>query len=205
MENTFGEVVAQQGLRQLRIAETEKYAHVTFFFNGGKEQLFDNEKRILIPSPKVATYDLQPEMSAPELTNVLVNAINNYEYDVIICNYANADMVGHSGNFAATLKAIECLDQCMSKVWHALAPLNGTLLITSDHGNAEEMFDDTTKQAHTAHTSEPVPFLYIGSGWHFISQQGSLVDIAPTMLRLLHITPPPEMTGRILLEPDHGK
>jgi len=204
MENTLGEVLAQHGLKQLRLAETEKYAHVTFFFNGGKEQLFANEKRILIPSPKVATYDLQPEMSAPELTNTLVNAINNQEYDVIICNYANADMVGHSGHFTATIKAIECLDQCMSKVWQALAPLKGTLLITADHGNAEEMFNDTTMQAHTAHTSEPVPLLYVGGGWHFIQQQGSLVDIAPTILRLLDITPPAEMNGRVLLEPDHG-
>lgn len=204
MNNTLGEVLAQHGLRQLRIAETEKYAHVTFFFNGGKEQLFANEKRILIPSPKVATYDLQPEMSAPELTDTLVKAITNQEYDVIICNYANADMVGHSGNFNATIKAIECLDRCMQKVWQALAPLNGTLLITADHGNAEVMFDDKTQQAHTAHTSYPVPFLYVGEGWHFVQQHGSLVDIAPTILALLSIYPPAEMSGRILLERNHG-
>lgn len=200
MENTLGEVVAKHGLKQLRIAETEKYAHVTFFFNGGKEQLFPNEQRILIPSPKVATYDLQPEMSAPELTDALVNAITTQEYDVIICNYANADMVGHSGQFNATLKAIECLDLCMTRVWQALAPLKGKLLISSDHGNAEAMFNDITDQAHTAHTSEPVPFIYIGGDWHFTQQQGSLIDIAPTLLHLMDIEPPDEMTGRILLE-----
>lgn len=204
MENTLGEVIANHGLKQLRIAETEKYAHVTFFFNGGKEQLFPHEQRILIPSPKIATYDLQPEMSAPELTESLVRAIISDEYDVIICNYANADMVGHSGNFNATLKAIECLDQCMSKVWDALAPLKGQLLITADHGNAEEMFNDTTHQAHTAHTSEPVPLLYVGGHCHFLHTQGSLIDIAPTLLHLLGINPPPEMNGRVLLERDYG-
>lgn len=204
MENTLGEVLAQHGLRQLRIAETEKYAHVTFFFNGGKEYLLPNEKRILITSPKVATYDLQPEMSAFELTDTLVNAINKQEYDVIICNYANADMVGHSGNFAATIKAIECLDQCMSTVWQALAPFNGALLITADHGNAEEMFNETTNQAHTAHTTEPVPLVYIGGGWHFTQQQGSLIDIAPTILHLLGIPSPVDMNGQVLLEPNHG-
>ena len=203
MDCTLGEVIAHHGLRQLRIAETEKYAHVTFFFNGGKEQTFNNEERILIQSPKVATYDLQPEMSAPELTEVLTQAINKQKYDVIICNFANADMVGHSGNLKATITAIECLDRCMSKIWQALAPLQGKLLITSDHGNAEEMFDDKTHQAHTAHTSEPVPFVYIGGGWHFTQTQGSLVDIAPTLLTLIGISPPIEMTGRILLAKNH--
>ena len=204
MENTFGEVIAQHGLRQLRIAETEKYAHVTFFFNGGNEQLLLNEKRALIPSPKVATYDLKPEMSAPELTDTLVQAIENQEYDVIICNYANADMVGHSGNIPATIKAIECLDLCMQRVWQALKPFKGKLFITADHGNAEEMFDDDTHQAHTAHTSEPVPLLYVGGGWHFKASEGSLVDIAPSLLQVLGIKPPPEMTGHSLLEENHG-
>jgi 2,3-bisphosphoglycerate-independent phosphoglycerate mutase len=200
LTNTFGEVIAAHGLSQLRIAETEKYAHVTFFFNGGNESVFVNEQRILIPSPKVATYNLQPEMSAPQLTEHLIEAINSQTYDVIICNYANADMVGHSGDLAATIRAIECLDQCMSYVWQALAKQKGQLLITSDHGNAEEMFDETTHQAHTAHTSEPVPFIYVGDHWHFIHSEGSLVDIAPTMLALLGITPPTEMTGHQLLE-----
>lgn len=176
---------------------------IRIFFNGGNEQLFPNEQRILIPSPKIATYDLKPEMSAPELTDALVHAINNQEYDVIICNYANADMVGHSGNLDATIHAIECLDRCMHRVWQALKPLQGKLLITADHGNAEEMFNETTHQAHTAHTNDPVPFLYVGGGWHFNTAQGSLIDIAPTLLHLIGITPPMEMTGHNLLDKNH--
>ncbi|MDI1351628.1 MAG: 2,3-bisphosphoglycerate-independent phosphoglycerate mutase, partial [bacterium] len=195
MNNTLGEILSAHGLRQLRIAETEKYAHVTFFFNGGVEHVFPGEQRIMIQSPKVATYDLQPQMSAPELTAALVKAIKSNKYDVIICNYANADMVGHSGNFAATVAAIECLDQCMQQVWQALAPIGGHLLITADHGNAEEMFDDTTHQAHTAHTSEPVPLVFVGHGWHFKQNHGSLIDIAPTVLALMDISSPAEMTG----------
>ena len=204
MNNTLGEIVAANGLHQLRIAETEKYAHVTFFFNGGSEHVFPHEQRLMIQSPKVATYDLQPEMSAPELTDALIEAIQGNRFDLIICNYANADMVGHSGNFAAAVRAIECLDACMQRVWNALSPLEGKLLITADHGNAEEMFDETTLQAHTAHTSEPVPFLYIGGGWHFIKKEGSLIDVAPTVLSLLGIKPPSEMTGHILLEKDYN-
>lgn len=204
LTNTLGEIIANHGLHQLRIAETEKYAHVTFFFNGGNESVFTNEDRIMIPSPKVATYDLQPEMSAPELTDALIDAINSQVYDVIICNYANADMVGHSGNFHATVRAIECLDHCMNRVGDALASQGGTLLITADHGNAEEMFDDMTKQPHTAHTSEPVPFVCVGNDWHFKQKEGSLIDIAPTLLALIGIVPPQEMTGRILLEKNHA-
>lgn len=204
MKNTLGEMLAKQGLRQLRIAETEKYAHVTFFFNGGNEQIFSNEKRALIPSPKVATYDLQPEMSAPELTAQLVQAIQSQDYDVIICNYANADMVGHSGNFSATRQAIECLDRCLHTVWQAIEPIHGVLLITADHGNAEDMFDEYTNQAHTAHTNQPVPFLCVNKDWHFTQKHGSLIDIAPTMLALLGLTPPKEMTGCILLEKNHA-
>lgn len=201
LNNTLGELISAHNLRQLRIAETEKYAHVTFFFNGGSESVFSGEERIMIPSPKVATYDLKPEMSAPELTDALIHAINQDIYDVIICNYANADMVGHSGNFQAAVSAIECLDQCMQRVWQALAKQGGSLLITADHGNAEEMYDDETHQPHTAHTSEPVPFIYVGeNGWHFCKQEGSLIDVAPTLLALLGITPPAEMTGHILLE-----
>lgn len=203
LNNTLGEMISRHGLSQLRIAETEKYAHVTFFFNGGSEQVFDNEDRILIPSPLVPTYDCQPEMSAPALTHSLVKAIENDMYDVIICNYANADMVGHTGNFAATLQAIECLDQCMSQVWEAVRKKNGHLLITADHGNAEAMFDEKTKQAHTAHTNQPVPLLYLGEDWHFKQEEGSLVDIAPTLLNLLGITPPDEMTGSPLLVRNH--
>lgn len=204
LNNTLGEVLSAHGLTQLRIAETEKYAHVTFFFNGGNETIFAHEDRILIPSPKVATYDLHPEMSAHELTAVLVDAINKQAYDVVICNFANADMVGHSGNFEATVRAIECLDQCMHQVWQALAKQGGKLLITADHGNAEEMFDDTTHQAHTAHTSEPVPFVYVGGDWHFTQNEGSLIDVAPTILTLLGVKPPKEMTGHVLLEKNHA-
>lgn len=203
LHNTLGEVLAANGLSQLRIAETEKYAHVTFFFNGGSEQVFPNEDRILIPSPLVATYDLLPEMSAPELTHALVDAIRSEAYDVIICNYANADMVGHSGDFEATKKAIECLDQCMHNVWQALASVGGSLLITADHGNAEAMYDEVTHQAHTAHTCQPVPLLYVGGDWQFSKTKGSLIDIAPTVLALLGIKQPPEMTGSALLAETH--
>jgi 2,3-bisphosphoglycerate-independent phosphoglycerate mutase len=203
LPNTLGEIFAAKGLRQLRIAETEKYAHVTYFFNGGSEQIFPKEDRILVPSPVVATYDLLPEMSAPELTRILVDAIRSGAYDVIICNYANADMVGHSGNFTATVKAIECLDRCMQQVWQALANTGGGLLITADHGNAEAMYDTVTKQAHTAHTCQPVPLLYVGGNWHFNSAKGSLIDIAPTILALLGIRQPDEMTGRVLLAETH--
>lgn len=200
LNNTLGETLATHGLSQLRIAETEKYAHVTFFFNGGNESIFPQEERILIPSLKIATYNLQPEMSAPELTEHLVAAINSRKHDVIICNFANADMVGHTGDFKATLRAIECLDHCMSKIGQALAKQGGQLLITADHGNAEEMFDEITLQAHTAHTTEPVPLVYVGGPWHFKYKKGSLIDIAPTILTLLGITPPKEMTGHPLLE-----
>jgi 2,3-bisphosphoglycerate-independent phosphoglycerate mutase len=200
LNNTLGEVLSAHGLKQLRLAETEKYAHVTFFLNGGVEKPFSQEERILIPSPKVATYDLKPEMSAPKLTNTLVEAIHQEAYDVIICNYANADMVGHSGDFNATVKAIECLDQCMKRVWEALSVHQGILLITADHGNAEIMFDDTTGQAHTAHTHEPVPFLCVNPEFQFIQNHGSLIDVAPTILTLLGIPIPAQMTGRALLE-----
>ncbi len=201
MHNTLGEVVSNHGLSQLRIAETEKYAHVTFFFNGGTEQVFPDEDRVLVPSPKIATYDLQPEMSAPELTMALIDAIKSQAYDVIICNYANADMVGHSGKFEAAVKAIESLDDCMHKVWQTLKKYNGQLLITADHGNAEAMFDANTNQPHTAHTCDPVPLVYVGHPqWHFNRESGSLIDVAPTILSLLNIPPPPEMTGTVLLE-----
>jgi len=204
LNNTLGEIIAEHGLTQLRIAETEKYAHVTFFFNGGNEHVFDKEQRILIPSPKIATYDLQPEMSAVELTTTLVDVINKQTYDVIICNYANADMVGHTGNLDATVKAIECLDRCMHQVWQALSKQGGKLLITADHGNAEEMYSEKTHQAHTAHTSEPVPFVYVGGDWHFNRSHGSLIDVAPTVLTLMGIIPPKEMTGHALLEENHA-
>lgn len=204
LNNTLGEVLANEGFKQLRLAETEKYAHVTFFLNGGNEQIFPNEDRILIPSPKVATYDLEPEMSAPELTNALIESLQSQTYHVIICNFANADMVGHSGNMDATIQAIECLDHCMQQIGEAVANLGGTMLITADHGNAEAMFDEKTHQAHTAHTNGPVPLLFVGGGWHFIQKEGGLIDVAPTLLTLLGITPPHEMTGHSLLEKNHA-
>lgn len=203
LHNTLGEVISKNGMTQLRIGETEKYAHVTFFLNGGSERIFDHEKRLLIPSPAVATYDLQPQMSAAKLTEALINAIQSNEFDVIICNYANADMVGHTGNFDATVRAIECLDKAMHDTWQALEKVGGQLLITADHGNAESMFDDHTHQAHTAHTNQPVPLLYVGGHWHFNQITGSLIDVAPTLLTLLGIHPPKEMTGSSLLVEEH--
>lgn len=203
LTNCLGDVLAKQGLSQLRLAETEKYAHVTFFFNGGKETQLPREDRVLIPSPTVATYDQQPEMSAPELTKTIVEAIGQQRYDLIVCNYANADMVGHTGNFLATVEAIEHLDTALHTIGAALAKLGGKMLITADHGNAESMFDESTHQAHTAHTSLPVPLLFVGDGWHFNTTSGQLIDIAPTLLSLLSITPPSEMTGHALLEKNH--
>jgi 2,3-bisphosphoglycerate-independent phosphoglycerate mutase len=204
INNTFGEIIAAKGLRQLRIAETEKYAHVTYFFKGGKEQVFPNEERILIPSPSVATYDLQPEMNAPLLTKTLVDEINQNKYDVIICNYANADMVGHTGNLDAALRAIACLDTCIGQVADIVEQKGGQLFITSDHGNAETMYDEKNGQAFTAHTNNPVPLLYIGKeSLDFKSDGGSLMDIAPTLLARLNIEKPDDMTGHSLLIAKH--
>ncbi|MBV7317498.1 2,3-bisphosphoglycerate-independent phosphoglycerate mutase [Shewanella sp. NIFS-20-20] len=196
--NTLGETLQNQGLTQLRISETEKYAHVTFFFNGGKEENFAGEDRILINSPKVATYDLQPEMSSTELTDKLVEAIESAKYDVIICNYPNGDMVGHTGNFDAAVSACEAVDACIGRVVSALQQVGGECLITADHGNAEQMVDETTGQAHTAHTSELVPFIYVGRD-ATIDNGGRLSDIAPTMLQLLGQNIPAEMTGKPLI------
>ncbi|MCD6040134.1 MAG: phosphoglycerate mutase [Gammaproteobacteria bacterium] len=195
----LGECLSQYGLRQLRIAETEKYAHVTFFFNGGLEKPYPGEDRILIPSPSIATYDLQPEMNAPELTAHLIQAIQKQTYDVIICNFANADMVGHSGNLSATIKAIEALDTCLGEIIDALHSVGGEALITADHGNAEMMFDEHTQQPHTAHTHQLVPLIYAGHKAPIIKPNGLLSDIAPTMLYLLDIPKPAEMTGESLL------
>ena len=200
MNNVFGQVLAQHSMRQLRIAETEKYAHVTFFFNGGVETPFEGEDRILIPSPQVKTYDLQPEMAAPELTDKLVAAIESGQYDVIICNYANPDMVGHTAKMDATVKAIEALDKCLGRVYDVLMAAGGEMLITADHGNAEKLSDPETGQAHTAHTSNPVPLIYVGSPAR-LQDKGCLADIVPTMLNLLGIDQPTEMTGHNLIEP----
>jgi 2,3-bisphosphoglycerate-independent phosphoglycerate mutase len=200
LDNILASYLSQKGLRQLRIAETEKYAHVTFFFNGGVETPFTGEDRILIPSPKVATYDLQPEMSAPELTDRLVAEIKSQQYDVIICNFANPDMVGHTGNLPAAIKAIEAIDTCLGKIIPALQSVGGEALITADHGNAEMMFDKTTQQPHTAHTCELVPLIYVGRSAKVVKANGILSDIAPTMLYLMGLTQPAEMTGKSLFE-----
>ncbi|MBK3869994.1 2,3-bisphosphoglycerate-independent phosphoglycerate mutase [Pseudomonas stutzeri] len=200
LTNVLGEYLANNGKTQLRIAETEKYAHVTFFFSGGREEPFPGEERILIPSPQVATYDLKPEMSAPEVTDRIVDAIENQRYDVIVVNYANGDMVGHTGVFEAAVKAVECLDSCVGRIVEALDKVGGEALLTADHGNVEQMEDAMTGQAHTAHTCEPVPFIYIGKRNVSIRQGGVLADVAPTMLTLLGMPVPQEMTGRSLIE-----
>jgi len=198
LPNSLGEVVAGLGLKQLRIAETEKYAHVTFFFNGGVETPFAGEQRILVPSPDVRTYDMQPQMNAPELTDKLVAAIESGEFDLVICNYANADMVGHTGNFAAAVKAIEALDTCVGRVADALAKAGGAMLVTADHGNAEQMTDPDTEQAHTAHTTNPVPLLLYGVDGE-LKPGGVLSDIAPTLLAMMDLEQPEDMTGTSLL------
>ena len=196
--NTFGEYIANLGLTQLRIAETEKYPHVTFFFNGGEETVFKGEDRIMVPSPKVATYDLQPEMSAPEMTDKLVEAITNKTYNAIICNYANGDMVGHTGNIDAAIKAIETLDTCVGRVVAAAQSVGAEVIITADHGNAEQMFDSDNNQAHTQHTTNLVPFIYIGRH-ATLAKTGALSDLAPTLLTMMGVPQPREMTGKSLI------
>jgi 2,3-bisphosphoglycerate-independent phosphoglycerate mutase len=198
IHNCFGEYISGLGLKQLRIAETEKYAHVTYFFNGGTEQPYPGEDRILVPSPKVATYDLQPEMNAVEVTDKLEAAIRSRQYQAIICNYANCDMVGHTGILEAAIKAIEALDVCIGRVVNAMLECGGEVLITADHGNAEQMIDHATHQAHTAHTLNPVPFLYIGRKAS-MTDGGALQDVAPTLLAMMGLPQPPEMTGKPLI------
>ena len=198
IKNTFGEYISKLGLTQLRIAETEKYAHVTFFFNGGEEKQYEGEDRILIPSPKVETYDMKPEMSAGEVTDKVVEAINSRKYDAIILNYANPDMVGHTGSLEATVKALEFLDGCVKRVVDAIENNDGTLLITADHGNAEQMIDYKTGELHTAHTTNPVPLVLIGRDVKL--KEGRLADLAPTMLDLMNLAKPEEMTGESLIE-----
>lgn len=199
LENTLGEYLSNQKMTQLRIAETEKYAHVTYFLNGGVEQAYPKEDRILVPSPKVATYDLQPEMSAIELTDKLVEAIESDKYDVIMCNYANPDMVGHTGNEKAAEKAVSVIDTCLGRIVKSIKKVGGEAFITSDHGNIELMFDEKTGQAHTAHTTNLAPLIYIGRPAVFEINDGALDDIAPTILYLIGKKPPEEMTGRCLL------
>lgn len=200
MVNSFGEVLEKSNKTQLRIAETEKYAHVTFFFSGGQEDTFAGEDRILVPSPKVETYDLQPEMSAPEVTDKLIAAIESNTYDAIICNYANCDQVGHTGNYEAAVKAVEAVDKCLSRVFEALNKVDGEALITADHGNVEQMYDDESNQVHTQHTTLPVPLVYVGSRDTSLLDGGSLADIAPTMLAMMGVGQPVEMSGKNLLK-----
>ncbi|WP_339338205.1 2,3-bisphosphoglycerate-independent phosphoglycerate mutase [uncultured Oceanicoccus sp.] len=200
INNSFGELMEIHHKKQLRIAETEKYAHVTFFFSGGREALYKGEDRILVPSPDVATYDLQPEMSAPEVTDKLVAAITSGEYDTIICNYANGDMVGHTGSYEAALKAAEAIDESVRRVSEAILSVDGDCLITADHGNCEQMLDYDSGQAHTQHTTELVPFIYVGNKAVSMQQQGGkLADVAPTLLTLMNLEQPAEMTGKSLL------
>lgn len=199
LPNTLGEYLSHLGLRQLRIAETEKYPHITYFLNGGQEVPFTGEDRILIPSPQITTYDLQPEMSAEEVTDKLIEMIKNGDYDFIVCNFANPDMVGHTGNEAATKIAIHTIDNCLKRILEALQLTNGEALITADHGNAEKMFDDTIKQPHTAHTCNLVPLIYIGRKAQFHKGIGALDDVAPTLLFLIGLKKPFEMTGRNLI------
>ena len=196
--NTFGEYISNKGLTQLRIAETEKYAHVTFFFNGGEEKQYPGEDRILVPSPKVATYDLQPEMSEPEVTEKVVEAINSGKYDAIILNYANSDMVGHTGSMDAAIKALEAVDDGVGKVVEAMKNNGGVLLVTADHGNSEQMIDYTTGEPHTAHTTNPVPLILYGMENAKV-KSGKLADLAPTMLDIMGLEKPEEMTGESLL------
>jgi 2,3-bisphosphoglycerate-independent phosphoglycerate mutase len=197
----LGEVLANYGKTQLRLAETEKYAHVTFFFNCGSEICHKKEVRKLIPSPSVATYDLKPEMSAAELTNQLIEAVKSNKYDFILCNFANTDMVGHTGDFCATMKAVECIDKSLKDIVNTIITCNGEALITADHGNAELMVNFKTNQPHKAHTCYPVPLVYISKKNRSkkIKSGGKLTDIAPTILSLMGIKIPEEMTGKTLV------
>ena len=201
LNNVMGEWLAKHNKTQLRISETEKYAHVTFFFSGGQEDTFDGEQRILVPSPNVATYDLQPEMNSTLLTDKLVSAIEGGEYDFIVCNYPNGDMVGHTGHFDAAVKACEAVDTCMGRVVSSLQKVGGECLITADHGNAEQMLDENSGQAHTAHTCEPVPLIYVGRK-ATPAVTGTLSDISPTLLHLMAMEQPEEMTGSVLMQLD---
>ena len=201
LKNTLGEVLSNRGLTQLRIAETEKYAHVTFFFNGGEEKQYHGEDRILVPSPKVETYDMQPEMSAYEVTEKVVDAIASEKYDCIILNYANPDMVGHTGSLEAAIKAVEAIDECVGKVVDIINQKHGNLLITADHGNCEQMIDYSTGEPHTAHTTNDVPLIVITEKENLkLKDGGKLADLAPTILDLMNIDKPEEMTGESLLE-----
>jgi 2,3-bisphosphoglycerate-independent phosphoglycerate mutase len=198
LANVLGQVVADADRTQLRMAETEKYPHVTYFLNGGEEKPYRGEDRIMVPSPKVATYDLKPEMSAPELTDKAVEAIGSRRYDLIVLNYANPDMVGHTGSLAAAVKAVEAVDTGLGRIAQAISKSGGALLVTADHGNCELMRDPDTGGPHTSHTTNPVPVLLLGGG-NVSLASGRLADIAPTLLALMGLPQPGEMTGRSLL------
>ncbi|MBF0460936.1 MAG: 2,3-bisphosphoglycerate-independent phosphoglycerate mutase [Magnetococcales bacterium] len=197
LTHILGEILSQAGLRQLRAAETEKYAHVTYFFNGGRETAFPGEERLLVPSPRVATYDLQPAMSAEQLTQQIIEQVHHGQFDFMVANYANPDMVGHTGKMAATIQAVETVDRCLGQLVEAILHVGGEVLITADHGNADCMMETSTGQPHTAHTNNPAPLLYLGRPATL--QDGRLCDIAPTILQLLHLPQPAPMTGTPLL------
>jgi 2,3-bisphosphoglycerate-independent phosphoglycerate mutase len=206
LSDTFGELVADAGMKQLRIAETEKYAHVTFFFNGGRETAFPGEERILVPSPKVATYDLQPEMSALAVTDKVLAAIGSGRFDVVVLNYANTDMVGHTGKIDAAIKAVETVDACLGRLSQAVEAAGGTLVITADHGNAEMMRDPATGEPHTAHTLNPVPFIIVNPPRTIARvDDGRLADVAPTLLDILGLSKPAAMTGHSLIASDQRR
>ncbi len=200
IRNTLGDVVARAGKTQLRIAETEKYAHVTFFLNGGEEQVFEGEERILVPSPKVATYDLQPEMSAPEVKQKLIEAIEGGKFDLIVVNFANPDMVGHTGVMEAAIQAVQTIDTCIGDLQKAVTSVHGTMFITADHGNIELMKDPKTQKPHTAHTTNLVPFLMAASNTNATLQNGTLADIAPTLLKVMGLQIPEDMSGKVLIK-----
>jgi len=206
IENSLGEYISSLGKKQLRLAETEKYAHVTFFFSGGREQPFNGEDRVLIPSPRVATYDLKPEMSAVQVTDELIAAITSGTYELIVCNYANGDMVGHTGIMEAAIKAVETIDECLARIVIALESVNGQCLVTADHGNVEQLSDHATGQPHTAHTSELVPLVYIGPQKIELGVNGGVLsDVAPTLLALMGLPKPVEMSGSSLLVTPQGQ
>ena len=200
VDKSIGEIVSSAGLKQLRIAETEKYPHVTFFFNGGREEPFTGEERVLIPSPKVATYDLQPEMSAHVVKDKVVEAIESDTFDLIVVNYANPDMVGHTGNLSAAIKAVEFIDACLFRIFLSIEKHKGVVLLTADHGNCERMYDEATHGPHTAHTLARVPVMMVGAPTYVRSlRDGSLADVAPTLLELMQIAQPDVMSGHSLI------
>lgn len=199
LNNTLGAYLASLRLKQLRIAETEKYPHVTYFFSGGVEQKYPGEKRILIPSPKVKTYDLQPEMSALEVTEALLKELKTDDYALVICNFANGDMVGHTGNLSAAIRAVETLDKCIGKITETTREQGGEVIITADHGNCEIMYDPVHQQPHTQHTTNLVPFVYVGEKARIV-KGGTLRDVAPSILHLLGLKQPKEMNGHNLID-----